>query len=335
MGSPDTRTEKRTPFAATVDFSYTYAEKEGLVCRTSVGIATNMSARGLGFYTYDPIERGHSVIVLSKRLHPGPISAEARWCVRVSERLHKVGLMFSKRLSEPALLTEEVPNEARVEAREELPAQGGAAAATAEDWKAALSDIKRKVETLETSLIEEMLDLTASNEKLAALSVTDDLTGLHNRRHFFERLEAERNLLDRYGHTISLMLLDIDNFKDVNDRYGHLAGDALLREFAEVVKRGLRKGDTFTRYGGEEFAAILPHTSGRAALSAAENIRRAVETAHFRAIEGRKRITVSIGVTEIGREVKDSIEAVKRADQALYGAKRKGKNRVLLWPEGA
>lgn len=346
MEIAERRTEKRSLFTAAVDYSYNYAENDTLVCRTAVGIATNLSPWGLGFYTYAPLEHSQGVTLFCRQLHPEPIVAEARWCKQVSGKLFRAGLMFSRQLTEPPLLTEEVPEKA---AREVLKEQKISkekevskekafwkeAPVAPEDWKGAIEMLKAHIEVLENRFEGQMLELLAANEKLQTLSVTDDLTGLHNRRYFYERLEAERNLLDRYGHTLSIMLLDIDDFKSVNDMFGHLAGDALLVEFADIVKGSLRKGDIFTRYGGEEFAAILPHTGGAAALTAAENIRRTVAATDFRAIEGKKRITVSIGVTEIGRGIKDSSEAVRQADGALYEAKRKGKNTALLWPEGA
>ncbi len=317
------RAEERAPFAAAVDYTYSYSEEDRLKCFTAVGITTNLSDHGLGFYTYAPVSSGQAVTVFSRQLSPEPLVTEARWCSKVSDTIFKVGLRFEKPLSAKAAGPGEMPQEKPSEPE----------AFSRNDMAYAMENIATRVAAIEKRLNDVVEELLLDNQRLESLSVTDDLTGVHNRRFFYERLEAERNLLDRYGHTLSVMLLDIDNFKYINDHFGHLAGDALLKEFAEIVKKGFRKGDLFARYGGEEFAAILPHTSGRAALAAAENIRKMVESTAFQAIEGKKRITVSIGVNEIGEEIRTPQEAVRRADRALYEAKIRGKNTVLLWPK--
>jgi diguanylate cyclase (GGDEF)-like protein len=327
----DRRAEERRPFATAVDYAYNRAERGGLVSLSAVGVTLNLSGRGLGIYAHEPLEKSQSLTLFSGQLHPEPIPAEVKWCEQVSNRIYKVGLMFQRRLTGSSPAGEEAP--ARVEAPPiiEVPAAG---VGQVDEWRKAIEALRGQMEVVESSLGRRIAELTEANERLRAMSVLDDLTGVHNRRYFFERLEAERNLLNRYGHSLSVMFFDIDDFKVVNDRFGHMAGDALLRELSEIVKRNLRKGDTFTRYGGEEFAAILPHTSGAAALTAAENIRRQVESTRFISLEGKHRLTVSIGVVEVGKDMPDVREALRRADEALYEAKRRGKNRAILWPWG-
>jgi len=181
-------------------------------------------------------------------------------------------------------------------------------------------------EHLEEMVAAKMAELMAANERLRRLSVTDELTGIHNRRYFFERLTGDMNLMFRYGHPISVLLLDIDDFKRINDWKGHLVGDAALRDFAQLLAKTVRKGETVARYGGEEFAVILPYTDEVNALRAAEKIRRAVELAVFGGDEKLK-LTASIGVAEVFA-ASTSDEALSRADLALYDAKAAGKNRA-------
>ncbi len=194
-----------------------------------------------------------------------------------------------------------------------------------------LDQLTEYAKGLEKMVQEQTSELVAANERLRHLSATDDLTGVHNRRYFFERLEQEINQTIRYGHSLSVMILDIDNFKNVNDCMGHLAGDEVLREFATLLKQKLRKGETVARYGGEEFAVILPHVVGSSALKAAEAVRKRVEDAEFSCSSQGIQTTISIGVAELGI-IKDPDEVLQRADKALYEAKRRGKNRVCLWP---
>lgn len=314
------RTEKRSRFATAVNYAYAYTENDSLRCNTSVGITTNLSTRGLGFYTANPVKASQVVTLFNEQLFPEAVGAEARWCSQVSDSIFKVGLMFGARLINPSLFPEADSREGFI--REEV-VNGGSTNFNGQEMDVGLL----------RGLRTETNRLLLENRRLRELSVTDDLTGVYNRRYFYERLNEEWNLVERYGHRLSVMILDIDDFKTVNERFGHLAGDALLKEFPGVVKIGLRKGDIFTRYGGDEFAVILPHTSGQAALTAAEHIRRAMESTDFKAVKSYK-FTLSVGVAEVRKETQDAYEAVRRADRALYEAKRRGKNRVLLWLKG-
>ena len=165
-------------------------------------------------------------------------------------------------------------------------------------------------------------------EELKKLSITDGLTQLFNSRHFYAQLKGEIERFNRYGHKLSLLLLDIDNFKVYNDSYGHLEGDKILVRIGSIIKSCLRKMDTAYRYGGEEFTIILPGTPGEEARTVAERLRTAVASEMFSGeADGRPRITISVGVTQYQHA--ESISSfVQRADQAMYRSKQSGRNKV-------
>jgi len=165
-------------------------------------------------------------------------------------------------------------------------------------------------------------------DKLEELAITDGLTKLHNLRHFYNQLEVEIGRCNRYGHSLALLLLDIDNFKLHNDSYGHLEGDKVLVRLGQIIKSCLRTMDSAYRYGGEEFTVILPETKGGEAKNVANRIRTAVEIEKF--FPGPEKIatiTISIGLTEYFKKEQLST-LVKRADQAMYNSKTKGRNRI-------
>jgi diguanylate cyclase (GGDEF)-like protein len=174
--------------------------------------------------------------------------------------------------------------------------------------------------------------LAARNHTLAVLSrqlrvqsVTDALTGLPNRRAFDERLVLETALAARYPRPLAVVMLDLDRFKDINDRHGHPAGDRVLRAVARVLDRQRRASDLVARHGGEEFAAVLPHTDARAALVWAERVRAAIA-----AIPGLP-ITASLGVAAVQGPAAVTPEAlIEASDRALYAAKEAGRNRVCV-----
>lgn len=173
------------------------------------------------------------------------------------------------------------------------------------------------------------------NAALTRLANTDDLTTLHNHRHFYERLEEEFKRAERYGSDLSLILLDLDHFKQVNDTLGHQQGDAVLRELAGVLRRTIRETDLLARYGGEEFAVLLPETNLPGALQQAERLRRQVKAHHFDALQGRP-LTISCGASclpfserEFGVPHHRQDALIAWADQALYTAKRGGRDRSV------
>jgi diguanylate cyclase (GGDEF)-like protein len=170
--------------------------------------------------------------------------------------------------------------------------------------------------------------------RLAEGALQDPLTGLYNRRHLDERLASELAAAQRHGRPLSLLMIDIDHFKQVNDDRGHLAGDEVLKMVAFVLRGAVRKEDVLARYGGEEFVVIARETASEGARALAERIRRAVERSHFGWQQADLGVTVSVGVTIAaalaeyvpGRTERDVVEA---ADRALYLAKQQGRNRVV------
>jgi len=171
-------------------------------------------------------------------------------------------------------------------------------------------------------------DRTQILERLKELAITDDLTKLYNSRHFYHQLENEINRFNRYQRPLSLLLIDVDHFKEFNDAHGHLEGDKVLNKVARLITSCLRTMDTAYRYGGEEFTVILPETTCDAALAVSERINAVVKNELF--IEDSQRsISVSIGVTEY-LSGENLTEFVRRADKAMYMAKEGGRNRTAL-----
>ena len=173
-------------------------------------------------------------------------------------------------------------------------------------------------------------ELRQSEKRYKELSITDDLTKLFNSRHFYTTLQLEMERANRYQRPLALLMIDIDDFKVFNDTYGHLTGDKVLAKTGEVIRSALREADTGYRYGGEEFAVILPETAGPGAVEVAERIRKELAAMPL-SLEAKhsRYITASMGVSELQAEDKLS-EFIRRADKNLYAAKTEGKNRVLL-----
>jgi diguanylate cyclase (GGDEF)-like protein len=182
----------------------------------------------------------------------------------------------------------------------------------------------------ERRLVETGAALRMAKARLEEMARTDAGTGLPNRRAFFEDLAGEFQRSQRYGRPLSLLMLDLDRFKRVNDLYGHQFGDRVLAETALTLRRQLRVSDLVARYGGEEFVVVLPETSPRDAALVAEKLRAAVEAQVLDENESAAvRATVSIGVASLPSPgVTSDTELLRRADEALYAAKRGGRNRV-------
>ncbi|WP_166264464.1 GGDEF domain-containing protein [Marinobacter caseinilyticus] len=172
-------------------------------------------------------------------------------------------------------------------------------------------------------------ELNAAMGRIQELVNIDELTGVCNRRRIFEVLAEEYNRYTRTPGAFSVCILDVDNFKQVNDRYGHQSGDDILRKVAASVTTSIRTIDCFGRYGGEEFLLILPQTPADGAMIKAERVRQAIASIPFPDINGEFRVTVSIGVAEY--EADETVDdTIARADRALYRAKEAGRNRVEL-----
>jgi len=169
------------------------------------------------------------------------------------------------------------------------------------------------------------------NSRLKLLSVTDELTGLYNRRFIMQSIIRDVQRAERYGDDLSLLMIDIDHFKQFNDIHGHPPGDRLLKQFSDRLRAMARKTDIVARYGGEEFLILLPNTSKAVAAHLAERIRREIETYPFELRENQPdgKVTVSIGCAQFDATCQSDIHGfIKAADECLYRAKSDGRNQI-------
>jgi len=195
-------------------------------------------------------------------------------------------------------------------------------------------ELRRNVASLEKSVLEKESHVTHLREyqrelervgrELRTQSMTDALTGAGNRRALEERLEEEYLRAKRYGADCSLVVIDVDYFKNLNDEFGHLEGDLVLQTVAALLKSSLREHDFLARYGGDEFVAILPSTHAMGALIMGERFRRTINAASW----GGKAVTISVGTATVHDGIVESMNLLKEADTALYRAKHAGRNRV-------
>ena len=171
---------------------------------------------------------------------------------------------------------------------------------------------------------------SAYHEAIHNMAIQDGMTGIHNKRYFLEFLEREIAVCSRHGHPLTLVMFDVDHFKQVNDTFGHLAGDAVLKDLAGRIRPRIRREDLFARYGGEEFACVLPSTALPGGVVFAEHLRTLIEERPTAFEAHLIPFTVSLGVTTLHREMGvDPTALIKRADENLYTAKRGGRNRVV------
>ena len=161
-------------------------------------------------------------------------------------------------------------------------------------------------------------------------AITDGLTGLYNHVHFKNRLAEELRLAQRKGTACSLLMIDLDKLKEINDNFGHPVGDAAIRQVAAILKTLLRSGDTAARYGGEEFGVILPETSLADAALIADRLCTQIANAH---VPGLGKITASIGAASYPRQGKDMKDLIEKADCALYTAKNSGRNKIHTYDD--
>jgi len=189
------------------------------------------------------------------------------------------------------------------------------------------------------SLLVHFISVAFSNsilyQEMEQISITDGLTGLYNYRHFRKRLEDEILRSMRYKHSLSLVLLDVDFFKNYNDKLGHLAGDAALKAVSTILKSTIRQSDVAVRYGGEEFCVILPEEDMKSAWEFAERLRKEIESYHFEREEVQPggTLTVSLGVASYPEHADSSHRLIEMADTALYKAKNMGRNKSYLISE--
>jgi len=187
--------------------------------------------------------------------------------------------------------------------------------------------VGRRVTALHQALADKLHKLETASETISRLARTDDLTGLHNRRSFNEFFALALSAARRHGHPLSLISIDLDHFKAVNDTFGHRTGDLVLKEFANLMQEMVRAEDLAVRWGGEEFIIMLTHTACEAAAALAERIRAAFE--HNPSSASPLPMTASFGVAQLrDGELEDDL--IRRADEALYRAKHEGRNCVAI-----
>jgi diguanylate cyclase (GGDEF)-like protein len=175
----------------------------------------------------------------------------------------------------------------------------------------------------------EVTDLVQRADEWADLASVDGLTGLFNRRHFLELAESEWSRFDRYERPLSLMMIDVDRFKSINDRFGHDVGDRVIEHVASICREGKRTSDIVARIGGEEFVMLLPETPLESAMLVAERLRRRIADSPLLDAAARVALTASIGVAEAGNRTDGVAALMKDADEALYRAKNAGRDRVV------
>ena len=195
-------------------------------------------------------------------------------------------------------------------------------------WGWRTAQLVKRQRALERTVGERMQQLEAERKKFEELATWDALTGVWNRRAIFELLSNELARAKRSGDTVSVIMADLDRFKQINDQYGHQAGDAVLQEAAKRMKAAVRISDGVGRYGGEEFLIILPGCDGAVALRRAEEIRKLVARDPVALDIGELDITCSLGVNWTREGLDDPSWLIKEADAALYRAKHEGRNRV-------
>jgi diguanylate cyclase (GGDEF)-like protein len=201
----------------------------------------------------------------------------------------------------------------------------------AEESDARLRTLEERVSALQS----ENLDLVMRNRMLSEISARDALTGLYNRWYVMEKIDSEMNRALRHGSPMSLLMLDIDHFKRVNDSFGHTVGDQVLKSVGQVLRESCRVYDVPGRYGGEEFCIVLPETRVGNTTAVAERIRSRLASTELPAGQGSITVTASIGVAGMDSVADEGVVSpaalIERADRALYAAKHHGRNRVELW----
>jgi diguanylate cyclase (GGDEF)-like protein len=191
-----------------------------------------------------------------------------------------------------------------------------------------IGKLRARLQDQRTDLEQQRTELANALERIRALATRDDLTGLANRRAALDRMHDELAVRGRPEPLMSLAMMDIDQFKLINDRHGHAVGDIVLHRFSECAQTAVRAGDMLARWGGEEFLLVMPATAPAQAMAAMERVRQALRHASFDDVAPGLVVTFSAGVSECAGE-RDLEAAIARADAAMYEAKRSGRNRVV------
>lgn len=203
---------------------------------------------------------------------------------------------------------------------------------TAQELLARINSVRRIIRMAE-SLQSYIRRLKLVKERLEQITITDDLSGLYNMRYFKARLREEFTRAKRYSHPVSILMFDIDHFKQVNDRCDHLLGSHVLAELGPLVLRNIRSNDLAARYGGDEYIIMMPETDLDGAVTCAEKLRKVIAAHHFDNGKHQTQITISIGVAAFdpkeSAQCENSIELIRLADERLYDAKEQGRNRVV------
>ena len=201
----------------------------------------------------------------------------------------------------------------------------------AEESEARYQELEQRM----LSLQRENLDLTVRNRTLSEVSSRDTLTGLYNRWYVIEKIDSELNRAIRHGSPMSLLMLDIDHFKRINDTWGHPAGDEVLKSVGKMLKESCRVYDVPGRYGGEEFCIVLPETKPGNTTVVAERIRKRLEETALPMGDASVAVTASIGIAGMDTQSEEAMLSpaalIDRADRALYSAKTRGRNRIEMW----
>ena len=199
-----------------------------------------------------------------------------------------------------------------------------------DEIQANIQDIIRNFDVPEENKLEVIKQINYVYTRTKYLSMTDELTGLSNRRYFESSFEKEFLRAQRYNNSLTIVMFDIDHFKGVNDNFGHPCGDYILKQIANAALQTFRKTDTVFRYGGEEFVVILTETDIKQAIIPLERFRKTVETLYLNYLGKEIHITVSIGACQYDNSFTTKEELLKQADDALYEAKNSGRNQIVF-----
>ena len=197
------------------------------------------------------------------------------------------------------------------------------------------TELRNLAAGLEQAVTERTAELRQQNKALEKMAISDPLTGIFNRRYFFELAEIEIERSQRYGHSLSVAIIDLDNFKKMNDTFGHMVGDKILVDFTDLCLESLRSADIFARYGGDEFVVLMPEADCSAARMTAERLRKLVSEKTWVYDKGDDGfMTISLGITCMKGNQDLSFDVlISQADQAMYTSKQAGRNSVSVWEE--